>query len=88
MYVIIYFKFTGGVDYNSGPYTVTFPAGVTTASFNISITDDNISEDNEDIQIAINDSSLPSRVSVSNPGQSTITIVNNHSKSYFCTHVM
>ena len=80
----MYFKFTGGgVDYNSGPYTVTFPAGVTTASFNISITDDNISEDNEDIQIAINVSSLPSRVGVSNPGQSTVIIVNNHSKSYF-----
>ena len=53
---------------------------MTTASFNIPITDDNILENNEDIQIEINVSSLPSRVSVSNPGQATVTIVDNDSK--------
>ena len=79
--IIGIFWFTGGgVDYNSGPYSVTFPAGVTTASFNIPITDDNILENNEDIQIEINVSSLPSRVSVSNPSQATVTIVDNDGK--------
>ena len=76
----------GGVDYNSGPYTVTFSAGVTTASFNIPITDDNILENNEDVQIEINVSSLPSRVSVSNPGQATVTIVDNDSKIILLSH--
>ena len=70
----------GGVDYNSGPYTVTFPAGVTTVSFNIPITDDNVLENNEDIQIEINVSSLPSRVFVGNPSQATVTIVDNDGK--------
>ena len=73
----------GGVDYNSGPYIVTFPAGVTTASFNISITDDNILENNEDIQVEINVSSLHSTISVSNPGQATVTIVDNDSEINF-----
>ena len=50
---------------------------MTTASFNIPITDDNILENNEDIQIEINASFLPSRVGVSNTGQATITIVDN-----------
>ena len=36
------------MDYTSGPYTVTFPAGQTTATFNIPITDDMILEINED----------------------------------------
>ena len=76
----------GGVDYKSGPYTITFPAGVTTASFNIPITDDNILEKIEDIQIEINVSSLPSRVSVSNPGQATVTIVDNDSEMNVLWH--
>jgi len=28
---------TGGVDYDFGPYNVTFPAGVTHVSFNVSL---------------------------------------------------
>jgi len=32
--------FTGGADYDSGLYTVTFPAGVTSVSFNVPIIDD------------------------------------------------
>ena len=55
---------------------------MTTASFNIPITDDNVLENNEDIQIEITISSLPSRVSVSNPGQATVTIVDNDGKIY------
>ena len=74
---------TGGdVDYSSGPYTVTFPAGVTRVSFNISITDDIVLEGDENFNLTIDPSSLPSRVSVINLGQATVTIVdddgNNH----------
>ena len=53
---------------------------MTTASFNIPITDDNILENNENIQIEINVSSLPSRVGINNPSQATIIIVDNDSK--------
>ena len=54
-----------------------------TASFNIPITDDNILENNEDIQIEINVSSLPSRVGISNSGQATVTIVDRDSEINF-----
>ena len=43
----------GGVDYNSGPYTVIFPNGSTNASFNIIINDDNVLEESEVFVISI-----------------------------------
>ena len=39
----VYLQITGGgVDYDSGPYTVTFPAGEESVSLRISINHDNI----------------------------------------------
>ena len=70
----------GGIDYNSGPYTVTFAAGETSVVFDIAITDDSIFEDNENFIFIINSSSLPSDVNVGNPGQATVTIVDNERK--------
>ena len=70
----------GGVDYVSGPYTVTFPAGQTRATFNVPITDDNISEGNENFILTINSSSLPTGVTVGDPGQATVTIVDDDGK--------
>ena len=67
------------MDYTSGPYSVTFPAGVTSVPFNISINDDNIFEENENFTLTIN-SSLPTGVMVGNPGQATVTIVDNDRK--------
>ena len=71
---------TGGVDYHSGPYPVTFAAGVTTAVFNIPVTDDNILEYRENFMLSINSSSLPGVVTVGNPGEATVTIVNDDCK--------
>ena len=74
------YPFTGrGVDYHSGPYEVTFTAGTTEPSFNISliITDDFIFERNENFTITIDPSSLPSNVTVGDPDQVTVTIVDN-----------
>ena len=71
---------TGGVDYGSGPYTVTFPAGTTMVSFNIPINDDMIFEGNEDFMLTINPSPLPTGVSVGSPDQATVTIVDNDRK--------
>ena len=68
------------MDYGSGPYTVTFPAGVTIVPFNIPINDDNIFEGNEDFMLTIDPSSLPTGGTVGNPGQATVTIVDNDRK--------
>ena len=69
-----------GVDYNSGPYSVQFNAGVTRASLNVLINNDNIFEENETIHFNINSSSLPTGVAIGNYGQSTVTILENDSK--------
>ena len=68
------------MDYDSGPYFITLPAGVMSIPFNVSITDDNVFEGNESFMLAINLSSLPSDVTVGNPGQTTVTIVDNDGK--------
>ena len=46
----------GNVDYDSGSYNVTFLAGMTSESLNISITDDDILENNENFYLAIDES--------------------------------
>ena len=68
------------MDYTSGPYTVTIPAGMTTATFDIPITDDAIREGNEDFMITIDPSSLPDGVTRGDPGEATVTIVDDESK--------
>ena len=65
----------GGVDYDSGPYTVTLTAGMTMASFNVPINDDDILEDDEDFTLTIRNDTLPNRVTRLGAGQSTVTIV-------------
>ena len=63
------------MDYNSGPYDVTFPAGVTIVSFNIIIINDTIHEGNESFTLTIMSRSLPSRVNRGRPNTATVTIV-------------
>ena len=70
----------GGVDYDSGTYTVTFLAGETTVSFDVPINDDNLSEDNEAFQLIIMSRSLPDNVIRGNPGKVEVTILDNDSK--------
>ena len=55
---------TGGDDYTPGPFTATIPAGQRSVTFNISITDDNVFELNEDFTLTVDSSSLPTGVSV------------------------
>ena len=68
------------MDYGSGPYTVTFPAGVTDVPFNVSINDDMISEANEDFTLTIDPSSLPTGGTVGIPGSAVVTIIDNDRK--------
>ena len=67
----------GGVDYDSGPFDITFPAGETLAVFNVTINDDNIVEGNEKFTLSIDPSSLPSGVTVINPNQTAVNIIDN-----------
>ena len=52
----------GGVDYNSGPYNVTFPVGVTSVIFNITINNDTVLEYNETFNLIIMENSLPKNI--------------------------
>ena len=70
----------GGVDYETGPYTVTILAGETRSSLNISINDDDILEDNESFDLSIIPLSLHNRVVLGNPSQAAVTIVANDGK--------
>ena len=67
----------GGINYDSGPYTVTFPAGITYASFNVSIANDGILEYDKEFKLIIDSSSLPIDVTVSNPSEAVVTIVDS-----------
>ena len=71
----------GGVDYNSGPYPVIILAGETDVQFDVMINDDDVLEGNETFYLTINlTTSLPSYIVVGNPGQATVTIVDNDGK--------
>ena len=71
------------MDYTSGPYTVTFPAGQTNATFNVPINDDNILEGNENFMLTINSSLLPDDVLLGDPNQATVTIMDDDHKLSF-----
>ena len=68
---------TGGIDYQSGLYNVTFLAGVTEVSFSIPIYDDDTVEANENFSLIIYTNSLPSGVIVGNPNRAVMIIRND-----------
>ena len=54
---------------------------MTSVPFNVSISNDSIYEGNEDFMLTIDPSSLPpTGVTVGNPGQATVTIVDDDRK--------
>ena len=68
------------MDYASGPYNIMFPAGQTTATFNVPITDDMILEGNENFMLTIDETTLPDGVTRGTPGEVTVTIVDDDRK--------
>ena len=58
-------------------FTVEFNAGVMRALFNVSISNDNILEGSESFNLIIDSSSLPNEVTITNPNQTTVTIVDD-----------
>ena len=67
-----------GQDYESGQYNITFIVGVSSVSFDISIIDDKILEQNESFNLGL--CCLPDNVIVGHVSQATVTIVNDDSK--------
>ena len=67
------------MDYESGPYRVIIPAGQLSVQFDIAINDDNILENDENFDLAINATSLPDCV-VTDPNQATVIILDNDGK--------
>ena len=78
----------GGVDYDSGPYTVTFTAGQTSASFDVPINDDNIYERNETFSLAIDQSTLPNMVMLLPMCRLDVTIVDDDCKLLNNIHLL
>ena len=72
----------GGVDYESGPYSVTIKKGKTAAKFCIRMINDNISEINEVFGLVIDTTSLPSGVDRANPYTANVTITDNEGNYY------
>ena len=70
------------MDYDSGPYSIMFLAGMTSVPFSISINNDTTFEANETFMITIN-SQLSYDIMVSDPVEAIITIVDDDSKYIF-----
>ena len=73
-------------DYISGPYNVTFPAGVTRVSFDIVLKDDGVTEGRESFNLIISDMLHPN-VTFGEVHQAVVSIVDDASKLllYKCT---
>ena len=68
----------GGEDYHPGPYTAIIPAGNTSGSFIVGITDDNVFEIIiETFRLTINQQSLPPLVIAANPDRTIVTITDD-----------
>ena len=67
----------GGVDYNSGPYIVTFPAGEISVSFNITINIDTVLEYTETFNLIIIKDSRPENIILGKIDITEVTIVND-----------
>ena len=68
------------MDYDSGPYTVIFPTGQTTATFDVSINDDDILEGEENFILTVDEGSLPAGVTRGTPNETLVSIVDNDCK--------
>ena len=68
------------MDYVPGPYNITFIAGNISDKVVILILEDSTIERDENFTLTINESSLPSSVSVGDPAQARVTIVEDSGK--------
>ena len=78
----------GGIDYNSGPYVITFPAGVTRVHLSIPINDDTLFEHDESFGLFIIPDILPDRVSPGYPNPATVIIEDDECKLLKCSEFL
>ena len=71
------FHSTGGSDYETGPYTVTFTAGQLYATLTVSTMDDNTTELSEYFSAMIPSTDQPSAAEIGSPNMTFITIEDN-----------
>lgn len=84
MYVLFsspiqYLISSGGVDYDPGQYFITIPAGMANASFNISISPDNLLEGNEAFLLIIDKTSVTTVLILDN--SSLVVIIDDDRKN-------
>ena len=72
--------FTEELDFIFGQRNISFPAGVTRITFNVTIIEDNILEHNESFSVSVDPLTLPNRVTIGTSNHTTITIIDNDSK--------
>ena len=71
---------TGDIDYEQGPYMITFPANTTETLYDISITVDNILEVDEMFDITIDSCLLPFDVFTGSIYQALVIILDDDRK--------
>ena len=77
--------FTGGRDYEEGPYNVTIPEGKMNATYCINITNDEDLEMDEAFRITINENALDQDVIVMSPNEARVIILDDECKYKDCT---
>ena len=75
--ILLYFLYLGATGFQLGPYSITITAGSVHMEFDIPIYDNNLCEPNKTIPLFIGTSSLPDRVSIGNPGEAKVTIIDD-----------
>ena len=70
------------MDYTAGPYTVTFPAGTTSALVIVPLNDDDLIERDENFTLSFDLSSLPSGIATGISNQ-TLVIINDNDCKFF-----
>ena len=65
------------MDYVSGQYNITIPAGSTNATFNISIIDDSLFEGDEEFYLIIDQSLSLSGITIGSPYRAVVKIFEN-----------
>lgn len=80
--IVIHCITGGGIDYDSGPYSVTFSPGDTSTTFDIPISHDHIEEDIESFTISISPH-LPPLVTHGDIIQATVIIINKNVECKF-----
>ena len=63
------------MDYQSGPYRVVFPPGVTVVTFHVPITVDDVSEHKEAFRLIIRKNSLPFGIKIGERHNATVVIL-------------